>query len=49
MEAGNTFVADLNVDKNCSHIKQDALCKIWAEDDKGWNCTRLSDKNLKGV
>jgi hypothetical protein len=48
-EAGNTFIADLNVDNNWPHIKQDALCEIRAEDDKGWNCAWLSDKNLKGV
>ena len=43
-ESGDTIVAELDDDKDWSHVKRNAPCEIWAEVDKNWKTIELEVK-----
>lgn len=45
-EAGDTIVAELDDDKDWSHVRRDAPCEIWAKVDKDWNKIELDIKRV---
>lgn len=46
-ESGDTIVAELDDDKDWSHVKRDAPCEVFAEVDKGWSKTELDVKRVE--
>ena len=48
-EAGDTIVAELDDDKDWSHIERDALCEISGKVDKDWNTIELEVKRAVPV
>ena len=46
-EAGDTIVAELDEDKDWSHVKRNAPCEVFAEVDKGWSKTELDVKRVE--